>query len=132
MGFLCDQGTETAEESGENEARKEDKEDEDNLAESQEKNVSAGFSHRGFLRLRSVHPTFMELLPAARSLPGHSVRMKGGSQEFSQGGRGSFSSNVLTAGLEVGAELKGSPRKDLNPGLERQSRQDFSSLSLCC
>lgn len=65
VGFLYDQGTETAEESGENEAQKEDKEDEDNLAESQEKNVSAGFSHRGCTGLSSVHQPITEPLPAA-------------------------------------------------------------------
>lgn len=41
VGFLYTQGTEKAEESGENEAQKEDKEDAGNLTESQEKNVSA-------------------------------------------------------------------------------------------
>lgn len=40
VGFLDDQGTEEAGESGENEAQKEDKEEEGNLAESQEEKVS--------------------------------------------------------------------------------------------
>lgn len=64
-GFLYDQGTEKAEESGEKEAQKEDKEDAGNLAESQE-NVSVCFSHRSFTGCSSVHQTFMELLPGAR------------------------------------------------------------------
>lgn len=43
MGLLYDQATEKAEESGENEAQKEDNEDSGNLAESPEKNVSVFF-----------------------------------------------------------------------------------------
>lgn len=40
MGFLYDQGTEKAGESGENEAPKEDKDDEGDLTEAQEGKVS--------------------------------------------------------------------------------------------
>lgn len=69
VGFLYDQGTEKAEESGENEAQKEDKEDAGNLADSQEKNVSA-FIHCSFIGFSSVHLIFRELLPGTRKTPG--------------------------------------------------------------
>lgn len=51
MGFLCDQGTEKAEESGE---QKEGDEDAGDLAGSQEKNVSVCFSHCSFTGFSSI------------------------------------------------------------------------------
>lgn len=71
VGFLYDQGTEKTEESGENEAQKEDNEDAGNLAESQEKNVSVCFFHCHFTGFSSAHQTFIELLPGARNHSGH-------------------------------------------------------------
>jgi len=54
MGFLCDQGTEKAEESGEQEAQKEGDEDAGDLAGSQEKDVSVCFSHCSFTGFSSI------------------------------------------------------------------------------
>lgn len=51
MGFLCDQGTEKAEKSGE---QKEGDEDAGDLAGSQEKNVSVCFSHCSFTGFSSI------------------------------------------------------------------------------
>lgn len=68
VGFLYDQGTEKTEESGENEAQKEDNEDVGNLAESQEKNVSVCFLYHSFTGFRSRS---IKAPPGARNLPGH-------------------------------------------------------------
>ena len=54
MGFLCDQGTEKAEESGEHEALEEGDEDAGDPAGSQEKDVSVRFSHYSFTGSSSI------------------------------------------------------------------------------
>lgn len=59
MGFLYDQGTEKAEESGQHEAQKEGSEDAGDLTESPEKNVSVCCFHCSFTGFSSVQQAFI-------------------------------------------------------------------------
>ena len=59
MGFLYDQGTEKAEESGQQEAQKEGSEDAGELTGSPEKNVSVCFFHCSFTGFSSVQQAFI-------------------------------------------------------------------------
>lgn len=113
-GFLYDQGTEKAEESGEKEAQKEDKEDAGNLAESQE-NVSVCFSHRSFTGCSSVHQMFMELLPGARDPGRMSVSTQIRSWEASQEEATRFHPPHWWLWWRLVKGQKGSPRKDPEP-----------------
>lgn len=85
MGFLYDQGTENAGESGENEAPKEDKEDEGDLTEAQEEKVSVRLCTAVSLAA-ALFMSKCELLPGAGASLGTGVRMEVRRRESRQGG----------------------------------------------